>query len=435
MGDQIRAEGLPPPSAAPAAAPAAAAPAPAPALTGEKALAASIFQVAKAKKDVAGMNAAVEQFHKASRKELINDAAKMDDKDAYDYVHNNATKIGSMPMSIVKEGKGGYRVTAWSDDPNGPQANALLSSSDVKKLVAADKMMKMGYGAEGLELAGSVNKDLNAVIKDYNTQTNQQVTTGNTATHYANTEAETGRHNRAAEGNAAAGLQLRRDAAGAEKFQNAETFQDGDGNTYKQIFQTNKNGKIESKTFKIGGEDGQPVEIGSMPKGVKKVGGSGGSKGAGDKAIPAAGTMMEGPDGTWQSDGKGGRLSVDAPLPADRPGILKKLGLSGGEASKITWIDKGNRAGEFVTFPGATAGYNINDPADILQMQKDMSEAGVQRTAGAETASRVATAPARRAQREQQMHNLEDPNRFGPGVGLNLNVPPERKALYINTDE
>ncbi len=200
LGQAASAHGLSPTSPVapePAAAPAA------PEMSPEKKFAQSMFNVAKARKDVNGMNAAVEQYHTAERKEIVNDAAKMTDDEAWDYVHQNVNKVGSLPMSIVKEGKGGYRVTAWSED-GGKGASALLDSAQVKKLVAADKMMKKGYGTEGLDLAGSINKDLNAVIKDYNTEANQQVTTGNTATHYANTEAETAQHNRATEANAAA---------------------------------------------------------------------------------------------------------------------------------------------------------------------------------------------------------------------------------------
>lgn len=413
--------GLPTPS--PVAAPPAAPP-----VSGEKKLAASMFEVAKAKKDVNGMNAAVEQFHTASRNEIVNDSAKLSDDDAYKYLHENVNKVGSLPMSIVKEGKGGYRVTAWSED-GGKGASALLSSSDVKKLVAADKMMKGGYGAQGMELAGSVNKDLNNVIKDYNTETNQQVATGNTATHYGNTEAETSRHNKAAEGNAAAHLGLARNKAEMDKFQNGTYWTDPKTNEqYITVPQTGKGG-LQMQAFKVSGEGSmQPVK--ALPAGLTKVGGSAGKAGTA-KEIPAAGTMMEGADGTYQSDGKGGRISVNAPLPAERANVLKKLGLSGGEAGKVTWTGDG----EHVTFPGANVGYNVNDSADMAQMKQDMNEASVQRTMGTETAARVAGAPGRRAAREQHMSNLSDPNRFGPGVGLPMNVPQDRRDLYVNTDE
>jgi hypothetical protein len=404
---------------------------PAEPLSEEMHMARAMFNYARERDDVAGMNAARADIRTTAMRDYANQAGKMSDDDAFKYVHENLTRMDGMPISVGREGKGGYTMMSWDDTDT---RTSKLNSAQLKQLVTADMLMKNGFADEGMKVAAGVNKELNDLISKMNASTQGQATTNNAATHNAISDAQTAKRDAASAANAAAGLNLRRDAAAREKYQNADTWQDKDGNTYKSVLEVGKNGP-QMKAFKIGGEDGSLQPIANLPKGLTKVGGSGGGKPAADKEIPKAGTMMSGADGDYQSDGRGGRLSVNAPLPEERAGVLKKIGVSGDQAAKLRWVEGGPQSGENVTFPGATMGYNINDPEQMAQMQKDMVEARTQQTMRTETASRVATEPARRAARTQQMDNLSDPNRFGPGVGLPLLVPQNRRDLYINNNE
>jgi hypothetical protein len=336
----------------------------------------AMFNYAVSRDDVAGMNAARADIRTTAMRDYTNKAGKMNDDEAFKYVHENLTMEGGMPISIAKTGKNGYTMMSW--DKDGDSRVSTLNGAQIKQLVAADLLMKNGFADEGLKVAAGVHKDLNDLIGKMNTSTQQQATTNNTATHYGNTEAETSRHNRSSEANAAAGLQLRKDAATAEKFQNAETFQDKDGNTYKQVFQTNKGGKIESKVFKIGGEDGQPTEVKGMPAGVKHVSGAGGAgKTAADKVATEPGTTMQRADGSRYKDGGtdsvGNRieLGIKAVLPEARTETLAKGGMPAGAAEQMQWTTDGPVAGQHVFYNGKYySATRPNDPG-IEQLRKD----------------------------------------------------------------
>jgi hypothetical protein len=111
---------------------------------------------------------------------------------------------------------------AW--DKDGKSKSMLMNGAQIKKLVASDKLMKGGYGSEGLDLASTVHKDLDSIVKGYNEGTKDQTTIANTVArnidvgrHERATEGETARHNKASEGISAAHLSIAKEKAAADK--------------------------------------------------------------------------------------------------------------------------------------------------------------------------------------------------------------------------
>ena len=396
------------PATAPAT-PAAAAPAPPP-LSPEMQSARQMFNVAVASRDINAVNAARENIRSVDKSEIVNRATKMSDSDALDYVNKNINLDGDLPVTILKSGKGGY--TMIGVDPDGTANQTPLNGAQVKQLVASHMLQTGGYGSEGLALAASTHKDINDLIGKHN-EVNKDVATQNTtAQHYANADEVA----RGQLGVSQARLGLERSKAEAEKW---KPIGPSDDNKGLLLIDSQGNTKVS------------PLPAGSDASQIwKKISGAGGGRTGPDKPIPAAGTMMEGPDGsTYQSDGVGGRISVKAPLPSERAGVLKKAGFTGAEADSLPWTSDG----EHVSFNGQA--YNVNKQSDMNQLHDDQQQAATNEVMRQETAARVAGAPGRRAQREQVVSNISNPNRFGPGAGLNLNVDPTRRDLYLNTDE
>jgi hypothetical protein len=175
----------------------------------------AVGNYALASRDMNAYQASNERLKGLQQREFVNQATAMSDKDAYDYMKQNVNTSGGMPLIVSKEGKGGYRVTSY--DSNGEPKDTLLTAPQIKQLVAADKMMKSGYGPEGLAMAGAVHKDLADLVTHYNTGTTQMQTANNQAQNYADTHEETSRHNRATEANAAANTSIARERLGIEK--------------------------------------------------------------------------------------------------------------------------------------------------------------------------------------------------------------------------
>ncbi len=394
---------------------------PAAPLSEDMKMARAMFNYARDNDDAAGMAKAREDIRTTAKRDYVNKAGEMSEDQAAAYVHEHLTRMDGMPIAIASNGKGGYTMLSWDDKGS---RESKLNGAQIKQLVAADMLMKNGFADEGLALAGGVHKDLNDLIVKMNTGTKDIATANNQAQNFADTRAETARHNRATEANAAANTA---NSANYYKAQGTKEALDDQGNLVYVVPQTDKKGNVTWTR-----SDGKS-DMGGLH--LKPTGGAGGAP----KEIPAAGTMMEGPNGTYQSDGKGGRLSVNAPLPADRPKVLKDAGFSGGEQKNITWVDSGNKAGEFVTFPGATVGYDVHDPEQMAQMRSDMKEAGVQKQRGLEISTRAAGAPARRAQRERDVQTYNNmsgvltPQQLQE-AGVRV-IPRDQQDLYINTDE
>lgn len=188
---------------------------PAPALSEDMNMARAQFNYARAMRDVNGMNTAREQIRTVAKRDYVNQAGKLNEDEAYKYVHQNLTMAGGMPISIARQGKDGYTMMSW--DEAGDSRVTKLNGAQIKQLVAADMLMKNGFADEGLTLAAGIHKDLNDLIGKMNQSTQGQAQVNNQAAQGR----ETGRHNRATEANAAARLamdsQKNKDAAAREK--------------------------------------------------------------------------------------------------------------------------------------------------------------------------------------------------------------------------
>jgi hypothetical protein len=203
------AAGLAPPAApAPAAAPAA------PATSEAMQHAREMFNVAVASRDANAVTQARTNIEAVDQREILGKVGKMTPKEISTYVQQHANLTDGLKMSIAEAGPGKYRLTTWGKDGIGKET--LLNGAQAQQLAASHMLMEK-YPDKGMAMAAGVHKDLDAMVKEHNAEMLAQNTQANTAVHNFDTQQETGRHNRAAEGNAAANTAISRERLGLER--------------------------------------------------------------------------------------------------------------------------------------------------------------------------------------------------------------------------
>ena len=171
--------------AAPAA-PAAAAPPAAPQMSEAMQQARQMYNVAVASRDMNAVTTARSNIEQVDQREIAGTIGKMTPEEVAAYVQKNVNTGDGLPLAVTQLGPGKYRLTTWGKDGVGRES--LLNGAQAQQLALSHALMEK-YPDKGMALAASINKDLDATVKEYNTETGAQNRDANTAVHDFNQDA------------------------------------------------------------------------------------------------------------------------------------------------------------------------------------------------------------------------------------------------------
>jgi hypothetical protein len=317
------------------AAPAAALPARA-AAPSRQAMEDQLMRVAVARRDPTAMRTAATAQRGAGIQSLMDEVGKVPLDEIVKGAGQLNTNSSNLPMTFSGKGKGGYVFTTIDPETGAPGQRFNLNEAQMRQLYAAHKLGEAGFGTEAMELAGKTHSAINDAMGKYNELINKNATQNNQATRFANSDEQDAARTGIMAANGAAQREATRARTAMDRMGSAQMMQDDAGNTFAIVPTMTKNGLVMER-----------VQLNDeQARGLKPFSRGGSGSGGAPREVPAPGTVMQDSSGVWKSDGRGGRLGVDAPMPEQRAKILSDAGMAPGFAEQMQW----DRTGQFINY-------------------------------------------------------------------------------------